>query len=599
LENTPGLEIAQAFNGMSKEEAEEIVGHLIDVCVPDDETLFLKDRLLYQKLALRSNSGYTQADERVRSVLAKIGEQAVSALLSEVRRPIRRGWTKGAASSFELRTGRLETALRALEAIGNVATVTGLASLLGNQRITSREQREQQEFIGRSLISILTKTSLEVDEYALDAIAAALYSAVQVEIKGRRYDPSSSTEGLLVTVLERIGGEKVVTYLTNSLKVALTVFLPILASALGNLGNPRAVEPLIVLLQSNDFDVVRAACKALGRLRDSRATMPLITLLDNNRFVGEAATALGEIGDSKAIEPLSKMLGGDEDERIGRALMDLGDPRGFAPLWSHVIKGYGSEENISALVRYRGPDQSVVIATLKERWESESPKWAGDALCRMGEPVNKASYLSVCLNELPKLSEPDISRLVSYVGIDLEVLNLGKCALGETFTTQRDHAIEGRYLHEIQRLGEVNVSFVMALCRRSDFWSSCILYRIAKKKDTTARLSGWDYQADKYCMYNAGVSYENERRIAREELARRGFGTDDPTNRFEEFVGNLQGWKSSGWPDEWVKSHLSGWKHQDWLDLLEEIRRSEYWPIDEPSIGRHLETLRDQFRRVG
>jgi hypothetical protein len=58
---------------------------------------------------------------------------------------------------------------------------------------------------------------------------------------------------------------------------------------------------------------------------------------------------------------------------------------------------------------------------------------------------------------------------------------------------------------------------------------------------------------------------------------------------------SIQRWKSSAEPQEWVKKHLNGWNHNDWLSLLEMLRKSEYWPMDQTDLGRHLEELRVQL----
>ena len=48
------------------------------------------------------------------------------------------------------------------------------------------------------------------------------------------------------------------------------------AEALGQLGDKRAVEPLIAALQDDVENVRQAAAEALGQLGDERAVEPLI-----------------------------------------------------------------------------------------------------------------------------------------------------------------------------------------------------------------------------------------------------------------------------------------------------------------------------------
>ena len=134
------------------------------------------------------------------------------------------------------------------------------------------------------------------------------------------------------------------------------------ADALGEMGDARAVEPLIQALQDNNNQPVlrNSAALALGEISDLRAVEPLIQAFykdpdvrwNAGEAVGkmgelgvkpliqalknkdsdireEAAKALGRTGDAGAIEPIIKALE-DEDEDVGReaagALVEIGEP---------------------------------------------------------------------------------------------------------------------------------------------------------------------------------------------------------------------------------------------------------------------------------
>ncbi|NVM30815.1 MAG: HEAT repeat domain-containing protein [Candidatus Helarchaeota archaeon] len=79
---------------------------------------------------------------------------------------------------------------------------------------------------------------------------------------------------------------------------------------LGNLGDPRAVDPLIKCLKSKDIKVRIKAAEALGKIKDLRAVRPLIEkLTDSKTWIRSAAVkALGNLGDKRAVEPLFKLL---------------------------------------------------------------------------------------------------------------------------------------------------------------------------------------------------------------------------------------------------------------------------------------------------
>ncbi|MBU1662625.1 MAG: HEAT repeat domain-containing protein [Chloroflexi bacterium] len=81
------------------------------------------------------------------------------------------------------------------------------------------------------------------------------------------------------------------------------------AWALGMIGDPRAVEPLIATL-GDQPNVREVAAKALGKIADPRAVEPLIAALQDENWgvQGTTAKALGEIGDTRAVKPLITAL---------------------------------------------------------------------------------------------------------------------------------------------------------------------------------------------------------------------------------------------------------------------------------------------------
>jgi HEAT repeat protein len=82
------------------------------------------------------------------------------------------------------------------------------------------------------------------------------------------------------------------------------------SGALVEVGEP-AVEPLLIALMDKDLSVRMAAAEVLGRIGDLRAVEPLIAVLNDNRYddvCKVAMAALGKIGDSRALEPLLAAL---------------------------------------------------------------------------------------------------------------------------------------------------------------------------------------------------------------------------------------------------------------------------------------------------
>ena len=74
--------------------------------------------------------------------------------------------------------------------------------------------------------------------------------------------------------------------------------------ALGRIGDARAVEAVVAALEDQDGEVQWAAIESLGQLGDYRATEPLIAMLNDRGLHAAAVAALGAIGDPRAVEPL-------------------------------------------------------------------------------------------------------------------------------------------------------------------------------------------------------------------------------------------------------------------------------------------------------
>lgn len=120
------------------------------------------------------------------------------------------------------------------------------------------------------------------------------------------------------------------------------------AWALGEIGNPQAVDPLIALLKA-DYDealIRHNVAWALGQLRDPRGIEHLIPLLveADERLRMVAAEALGKIGDPEGIEHIIPLL---KDESyavrwyVAWILGETGNPCAVGPL----LAGFAEEPN--------------------------------------------------------------------------------------------------------------------------------------------------------------------------------------------------------------------------------------------------------------
>jgi HEAT repeat protein len=103
------------------------------------------------------------------------------------------------------------------------------------------------------------------------------------------------------------------------------------AEALRKIGTP-AVESLIAALKGENADTRGKAATELGKIGDARAIEPLIAAMkDKNANVREAAVvALGKIGDARAVKPLISALG-DEWFDIAKAAAEALETLGWRP----------------------------------------------------------------------------------------------------------------------------------------------------------------------------------------------------------------------------------------------------------------------------
>jgi HEAT repeat protein len=106
---------------------------------------------------------------------------------------------------------------------------------------------------------------------------------------------------------------------------------------LGQIGDPRAIDPISHLLGGNRLKLRQASVQALGQIGDARAIPHLLTILDKDIELmrGQAAEALGQIGDPAAVEALIACLqddGGGVRARAAAALAQIGDARAMEPL---------------------------------------------------------------------------------------------------------------------------------------------------------------------------------------------------------------------------------------------------------------------------
>ena len=121
-----------------------------------------------------------------------------------------------------------------------------------------------------------------------------------------------------------------------------------IVESLGEIGDSRAVDPLITVLKTDidDEDMLESAAKALGRIGNAQVVIPLIDILKKAgpawRAREAAIEALGSIGDMRAVEPLSTVLEGPyppKSRSVLKALEQIGGARAQEAIANYRGKG--------------------------------------------------------------------------------------------------------------------------------------------------------------------------------------------------------------------------------------------------------------------
>lgn len=140
---------------------------------------------------------------------------------------------------------------------------------------------------------------------------------------------------------------------------------------LGEINDPQAIIPslLATLKNEDDFELLCETINALSKFKDERIIEPLLAMLhhENYKVRETAAIELGTLGDKRAVEPLITILETDEEKRTipagfydvyavreaaAIALGEIGDKRAIQPLIQSFALGYGLREKaVKALVR--------------------------------------------------------------------------------------------------------------------------------------------------------------------------------------------------------------------------------------------------------
>ena len=117
-------------------------------------------------------------------------------------------------------------------------------------------------------------------------------------------------EKAIETLLHRLDSESDSPWVRRELIIALGSLV-----LLSSRDHPEVADRLLRILTSSEHEEVReSAALTLGNLGDTRAVVPLLEILESSEtgLVYACTAALGSIGDHRALDPLIKLLEADE-----------------------------------------------------------------------------------------------------------------------------------------------------------------------------------------------------------------------------------------------------------------------------------------------
>jgi HEAT repeat protein len=164
--------------------------------------------------------------------------------------------------------------------------------------------------------------------------------------------------------------------------------------ALGELGDVRAVQPLIAALKDQDQIWRSYLIRALCQIGDTRAIKPLFSMIKDRTSRqdlvkrSEFTDGLIKIG-TPAVMPLIAAL--KDDDWVVRniaeeALGNIGDVRAAAPLGAALENGLVDKPAIDALVKIGNPGMKPLVAALDNR-DKKVCQAVTETLVKIGKPA--------------------------------------------------------------------------------------------------------------------------------------------------------------------------------------------------------------------
>jgi len=312
------------------------------------------------------------------------------------------------------------------------------------------------------------------------------------------------------------------------------------AKALGKMRDARAVEPLIQALNDEDSVVRENAALALGEMGDSRAVEPLTQAFDDKdkyerRRIVEA---LGRIKDSRAVELLVQALKDNDSgvrSQAAEALGEMGDKRAVEPLIQALKERYSHQPTkgkevwtiLAALCKIKGREAADVILNwifenpidlydTPEAWEKYAKSIAEDIGGKRG--VVAAASISFMTQGQITSHYYTVKRFFGDYG------DLIFAAAGFDYKIHVT-ASSYEYVYDLRISDEA----IKMLCKIRTPISNNLLHKIAQKRDIEVPTRAERKEFVSGPLQYGYLSFEHQRKMAAEELKRRGNIPYDPS----------------------------------------------------------------------
>jgi len=198
-------------------------------------------------------------------------------------------------------------------------------------RLAALEAGTMDEGWDRAILAAMEDGAPAVRERAIRLAARYLEPAVLVELVADGANAVRRNAGL--SALERQGPYALpdLVGLLAHAEAELTMFA---LQTLTRIGDTAAARAMLPLVHHSDPNVAQSAVEAVGRLRSPDAVTVLLPLLKGDLWIQLASiSALGEIGDARAIEPLVALIPDSivADTAV-EALQQIASPDSLEPL---------------------------------------------------------------------------------------------------------------------------------------------------------------------------------------------------------------------------------------------------------------------------